>query len=646
MTQVHHREAVTPGGGYDFVVSDGSRDRYGTRINPNGWVLKSFKRNPIALFGHASDFVMGRWENIRVEGDRVLATLVPAARGTSARIDELLSLLEQGILRACSVGFTVLQIGEKTDPYEYMQQELLEISVVSVPGNSNALAVARSMNISDETLSLAFDGEQAQTKRRDVPTGEQAQSPNEQRSRVGLPPLKKDTSMSPTLSSRIENAQSELNAARDALTAHLDSDSGDTDQTEALSAEIETRETRLSSLKRAEQALASRTSDGGGDQRGEKPKLPSVRKPLSVNLREPKPEDLIVRAAVCNALAFATGKDAIRIMEDRYGGHEATEVVVRAAVEGAKTTTAGWAAELVETAMGAFMESLRPISIYPQLAGLGTKLSFGPGRAAIKLPSRAPTPSVSGSFVAEGAPIPVRRMGLTSVTLTPNKLGVISVFSREIARYSNPQIEGLLRQEIQADTAITIDTLLLDAVAGSATRPAGLTNGVTALTASTAGGYQAILEDIATLAAPFDTANAGRSLVLLLNPKEARLLKMTPGPNASGFGWAAQFLEEFTIIRSTTIPAGHVYLIDAADFATAAGDAPEFDVTEQTVLHMEDSTPAHLGVAGTPNVAAAPAQSMFQTAQLALRMIMDMTWAMRRQDMVQHIAAVDWAPST
>lgn len=642
--QILHRTIVHEGEGTEFVISDGSRDRHGTRINPNGWDLAAFQRNPIALFGHANSFPIGRWENLRVESGKLLGRLVFAAAGTSARIDELRGLVEQGILRAVSIGFSVLKEGQPGKSlYEYERQELHEVSLVSVPSNKNALAMARSMKVSESTISMAF-GEQAETGRRSVSTGEHADKTtvDEKRTRAGLPPLPKvKEKMETSLSKRIENAQTEITHARDALTEHLADDNADMGQTEALSAEIEIREERLSSLKRAEKALAARTIDNSDG----KPATPAVRKPLGVQLREPKPEDLIIRAAVCNVLAFATGKDPIGIMEDRYRDHEATQVVVRAAVSGATTTTSGWAAELVETAMGAFMESLRPVSVYPRLAALGTSLSFGPGRAAIKLPSRAASPSISGSFVGEAAPIPVRRLGLTSITLAPHKMGVISVFSREIARLSNPAIEGLLRREIQSDTAITIDSLLFDAVAGSAIRPAGLTNGVAALTASTAGGYAAILEDLQTLAAPFDATNAGRNLALIMNPAQARLLAMTPGPNASGFGWAEQFLSEFTRIVSTTIPAGHVYTIDAADFATAAGDSPEFDVSEQTVLHMEDTTPLQISTAGSPPTLAHPSQSMFQTAQLALRMILDITWAMRRTGMVQHIAAVDWGPA-
>lgn len=632
--KLQHREAVAEGDGLEFILSDGSRDRHGTRINPNGWDLSDFQRNPVALFGHNSDFPIGRWENVRIEGGKLIGKLRLASRGTSQRIDELIGLVEQGILRAVSVGFQVVKMGDRgKSDWDIERQALHEVSLVSVGSNKNALAMARAMNISEPTIRMAF-GEDAEGSRAGVTTGENATP-------LKATSIHRKHKMDTPLSRRIEDAQNDLNAARDALTDHLNDDASDTEQTEILSEEIEKREERLNSLKRAEKALASAVSEPSA-----KPQLPAVRKPLGVKLREPAPADLIVRAAAVNALAFVTGKDPIRVLEERYGDHEATNVVVRAAVSGATTTQTGWAAELVETAMGAFMESLRPVSIYPRLAALGTSLSFGPGRGAIKLPSRAATPSISGSFVAEGAPIPVRRLGLASITLSPHKMGVISVFSREIARLSNPAIEGLLRQEIQADTALTIDTLLLDANAGSSTRPAGLTNGVSALTASTAGGYQAILEDIQTLAAPFDTANAGRNLVLIMNPAQRRLLSMTPGPNAAGFGWADQFLNEFNIITSTTVPAGHVYMIDAADFATAAGDAPEFDVSEQTVLHMEDTSPAHIGTAGTPNAVAAPVQSMFQTAQIALRMIMDITWAMRRGGMVQHIAAVDWAPAS
>jgi hypothetical protein len=247
--------------------------------------------------------------------------------------------------------------------------------------------------------------------------------------------------------------------------------------------------------------------------------------------------------------------------------------------------------------------------------------------------------------VLEGNPIPVRKLGLTSITLNPHKVGVISAFTREIVKYSNPQIEGIVREAIRDDTAIILDGLLLDAVAGSTTRPAGLLNGVTPLTASAAATtYGRILADITALSAPFYAVNAGRRLVLLLNPANAMQLSMAPGPDGT-FGWVNQFTSRFTVFESTTIPANKVVLIDAADFVSVLG-TPEFEVSETATLHMEDTTPLPLvtGVQGA-GVVAAPSSSMFQEAKIALRMLLDTTWAMRRSGMVQTITTVNWAPS-
>ena len=624
----HYRTTAAAGDGMNFVISDGSLDRHGTRINPNGWQLGEFRKNPIALFGHSGGFPIGRWEDVKVEKDRLTGRLVMAAEGTSARIDELRKLVEQGILRGISAGFNVLAFGEpgKSD-FDFEEQALVEASLVSVPSNTNALATARSLNISDDTISLVF-GEQAVRRQEVFNTGKQA----------ATSPKNGKTKMPDTLAAQIEAAQNAVNAARDQLSAHLATNTDDAAQTDALTADIEAREQRLSSLQRAEKALGQRAIEARVEV-----KLPAPAVTRSLSKRDTRPvtgTDLLMRALACKVTAFASSnpaqKDPLRVLDERYGDHEATQIYVRAAIAGATTTTAGWAAELVQQTNVDFLESLRALAIFPRLAAQGTSLTFGPGAGSFRVPSRAATPSISGAFVAEGAAIPVRRLGLTSIVLNAHKMGVLSVFTREIARFSNPQIEGLLRTEILNDTALTIDALLLDATAGSATRPAGLTFGISATTASVLGGYRAILADVQALAAPFDVANAGRNLVLIMNPREARALAMSPGPDGT-FGWSTAFMGEFTVIVSTTVAAGRLIMIDAADLVTVSG-APEFEISEHTVLHMEDTAP------GTDISTATPSQSMFQTASIALRMILDITWAMRRVGMVQYMNGANWAP--
>jgi hypothetical protein len=96
------------------------------------------------------------------------------------------------------------------------------------------------------------------------------------------------------------------------------------------------------------------------------------------------------------------------------------------------------------------------------------------------------------------------------------------------------------------------------------------------------------------------------------------------------------------IIQSTTIAAGRVIAVDADWFATATGDQPRFAVSQDATLHMEDTTPLAIGTAGSPATVAAPAQNMFQTDSIAIRLSVFVTWAMVRTAMVQTIAAVTW----
>lgn len=632
MSIVHKTETRKPAGRnrLTFVLSDATVDRYGDTIDPHGWDLSDFRNNPIALFGHDGMFPVGKWANVRVEKDQLLADLIPAQKGTSARIDEIVSLVEQDILRTVSVGFKPIEYEpRKGGGINYKKQSLLECSVVGVPANPAALAVAKSLHVSPETIRMAF-GEHAEGGQ---PV--RAGSPGEKAAPKS--PIMKGATMK-TLSQRIEDAQADLVREKDALAVHVAEDDADPIVTEELSTRIEQKEAGLAALKRAESALAVKTAAPVA------PVIPAApaRRPHGAVGKDAAPRDLIFRSAAVFAVSASTGKDALDVMERMYGDDEGTGIVVKAAVAGATTAAPGWAAELVNTAMTDFLETLRPQSVYPALAAAGGgRLAFGPNQGAIKIPSRAATPSIGGSFVGEGAPIPVRRLGLTSITLSPKKMGVISVFSREIARYSTPAIEALIRNEIIADTAITLDSLLLDASAGSAVRPAGLLNGVTPLAATTGGGHAAILGDIRKLQVAFDAVNASGNIMLLMNPAQALALELTPGPDGT-LGWARDIMARYRVTTSTAIPAGQIIAIRADDFVTATGDVPEFETSNEATIHLEDTTPAQIGTAGTPAVVAAPVQSMFQTAQTAIRMLLDVSWALRRAGMVQTITAASW----
>ncbi len=627
-------------GTLSYVLSDATQDRYGDIIEPDGWLLDSFRSNPIALFNHSPHQPIGKWVNIRVEDGRLVADFVPAKVGTSQRTDEILSLIEQDILRATSVGFRGID-SEPIDPKRpmagtrYTRQELLETSIVSVPANPAALSIAKSLNISDGTMNLAF-GEHAATRPGVVRSGGHAVSK----------PAMRGTPMN--ITEQITDAQARLNAARDELTEHTKDANHDTERAQALQDTIEAVSERLASLERTEKALAARTL-------AQQPEIraPAVmRRPLGMSLREPEPQEYFWRAGAAALRAhLKTGsvnpQSLDAALSERYEGDEATRVIAgvltRAAPAGASTTLATWAAELVQTATAAMLTPREARRLLPPLAARGTSLQFGPDAGVIRIPSEAATPSIAGSFVGEAQPIPVRRMGFTSLSLYPHKVGVITRYSREIAMYSNPSLEGLVRDAIIRKTGLMIDTLLIDATAGGgsgSTRPAGLLNGVSALTATAGGGYGAILGDLTKLTGPFYTANAGNNLVMMINPAQAMQLATAPGPGNSGFGWSDQFTSRLTVLESTVVAAGTVIVVEAEDFVSVQG-TPEFMVSEEATLHIEDTTPLHI-VSGT---ASSPVESMYQTNQLALRLILPTTWAMRRSGMVQWLTGANWAPA-
>ena len=638
MSVITQPSAGKASGSNTFVLSDERVNRNGDVVDSAGWELDGFKQNPIALFNHDRDRIVGNWANVRIENRALVGEFQPVAPGTSQLGDEVRLLVEQDVLRAASVGFRYLK-SEPLDPDKprsgrrYTKQELLEVSLVSVPANSGALSKARSLHVSSEVMELVF-GKHAAFTTGSISPGKQAAIHPKLKARVM------------NISQQIEDVQTRLNAARDALLEHTSEPDHDAEEADRLNGEIEYLEKDLSSKQRTEKSLAVRAIN---EPRDPQTQALAARRPLGVSVPATAKSDYLWRAAAAGYVAKVRHQSVDDVLRERYAVErysdaEATKWVTHAAVSGALTSVPAWAGDLVQQGNAEWLANLTPSPVFSQLAALGTSLMFGPNQGSIKIPSRATTPSITGSFVAEATPIPVRRLGVTSITLIPHKMGVISVYSREMAAYSNPSIESIIRQGIEDDTSITIDTLLLDATAESATRPAGLRYGISSAgTASTAKGYAAVLADLALLTAPFFNVNAGRSLALIMNPQQRMQLGFAPGPDGT-FGWSTAFTNRFTIIESTTVTAGTVIMVDAADFVSVNG-APEFDITEQATLHLEDTAPLNVGVAGAPATVAAPTQSMYQTAQIAIRMLLNVTWAMRRTGMVQYLTGVNWAPA-
>jgi len=622
----------------EFIMSDATVDRMGDVIVQSGWDLADFVGNPIALFSHKADLPLGVWKNVRVQAGALRGRLELLPRGMSPRVDEIRAFVEAGMLRAVSVGFRPID----TEPLpnggvKFKRAALVECSVVSIPANPNALAVAKSLNLSDDVQRVIF-GEPAEQ----ITAVERSGSPGEPASQ---PPVRKPMIMK-TLADRIVDAQNAVVHQKDALTAHLKDENFDETVSDEITKSLGEAESKLASLQRAEAALATKTVAAAPAQPG----TSEPQRVFAAPAKKSAPQDLVIRAAVVQVLAHIEKRSIHDVMIGRYGEDDSVKTMLdfttKSASVPATTTATGWAAELVQTATLDLIDSLTAKSIYPVLRDLGGRFTFG-RNGVISIPARAATPSIAGSFVGQGAAIPVRQGAFTATTLTPKKMAVITTFTREIAEKSTPDIELVLRNAIQEDTGVAIDTVLMDTTAASLIRPAGLRNGVTGITPTAGGGFAALVGDLKALVGALITSSGGniRNPVWVMNPVQALSISLTQ--NGTGdFPFAADLrngtLLGYPVAQSATVAPGMVTLVDAADFFAATGDEPRFDVSDQATLHMEDTAPTALSTAGTPNAVAAPIRSLFQTDSLGLRMVLDLNWAMRRAGMVAFVTGVTW----
>jgi hypothetical protein len=99
--------ALSPAGDdpLHYVMSDETEDRLGDVVSSQGWSLGNFQRNPIALFNHDRNAIVGTWRDVVVRDGQLVGRLQLAEEGTSSLVDSVRKLVRQGILRSVSVGF-------------------------------------------------------------------------------------------------------------------------------------------------------------------------------------------------------------------------------------------------------------------------------------------------------------------------------------------------------------------------------------------------------------------------------------------------------------------------------------------------------------------------------------------------------------
>ena len=140
-------------------ISTTSVDRDGDVVLPSGVDLTDFKKNPVVLFIHDNQKLpVGTAPIIQRKRDSIIAKVMFAERPDTLPSeqefvpDTVFSMFQQGVLRAFSIGFLLdkARVPTPDDVRRFgagvrqiiTKWRLVEFSIVPVPSNQDALAVA------------------------------------------------------------------------------------------------------------------------------------------------------------------------------------------------------------------------------------------------------------------------------------------------------------------------------------------------------------------------------------------------------------------------------------------------------------------------------------------------------------------------
>jgi HK97 family phage prohead protease len=146
-----------------FVASTSTKDRHGTVLNQKNWNIKNFNSNPIIGYQHNvyggdmcnapdPDDQLGSarayLETVKrgeEEEEQLMVDITFEPAEINPKAEKIFRKVLHGSLRAVSVGFSPMRnddgkTGEMRDgTFHYFGQELLEVSVVNIPSNPDAL---------------------------------------------------------------------------------------------------------------------------------------------------------------------------------------------------------------------------------------------------------------------------------------------------------------------------------------------------------------------------------------------------------------------------------------------------------------------------------------------------------------------------
>lgn len=620
------------------IATTPTPDRIGDVVEPDG---AQFRLPLPLLWQHDSRSPIGEVTSARVtaKGIEVKGRIVNFSE--PGKLKDLLDFawhsIKAGLVKGLSIGFRVLESSQIKDTWsEHITKwEWLELSPVTIPMNSEAsiTSIKAAALLEFSAASGTDEHRKGTVSLRSVRTTNSPgvsgrQLPNGKGSEM--------KTIAEQLAAYDTRRKTAVTRADELMTKSAEEertlDDAEDEEYKGLVEEIKKIDEHMARLKTHEKLQLSQATpvsvdtgrgEGGVEIRGSGP----------VSVRRNIPEGTSF-TRYCMALASSKGNlmQAEKIAE-RWKDTPEVSLVLKAATQEGTTADATWAGSLVQyqDMVSEFINLLRARTILGRLPLLR--------RVPFNIRIQRQTAGTTGTFVGEGLPTPVRELAAESVTLPWAKASTIVVVSAELARFSSPSAEAMVRDDLLGGISEYLDKRLVDpAYPGVANvSPASLTNGVTPTQASGAS-IAAIDADTRAVEDAMGDANLDlSSAVWVMSSSQAnRLSKIRTAmddrayPDINVNGGAFDGIP--VIVSNNVSPSGspgdqHMILINQREVLLADDGQMTIDVSSEASLEFDDA----------PTGGATSLRSLWQNGLLGLKVERWIYWAKRRTQACQFI---------
>lgn len=631
------------------VATTPEMDRVGDVVDPKGVQFK----NPLPLLMHHDARMpvgLARLKKATADGIEFEARL--ADPGNSLELQDRVELawasIKAGLLKGISIGFRALDDGIELlqgGGFRFVKSEVLELSLVCIPANAGA--VITSIKSFDAQHLAAHPGDGASTH----PHAHRPGTPV-----VKVLPSRQEHAMK-SLADQIASYKSTRDqkfterqglmtkAAEDGVTLNAEQ----SDQYDTLDGEIKQLDIHVKRLEdlQSQQAAAAQPVQ---QQAAAVQSVAQRHDTPVIHVKDNLPPGIgFARSVMAKVVARLDHRYVVDVAKEMFPNDQRLHsyFVQKANVTAGNTLNSLWAGALVDQTnlTSEFIEYLRPSTIIGKFGANGI-----PSLRNVPFNVRVVGQTTGGSayWVGEGKPKPVTAFEFQPTTLLYTKVAAIAVITQELARFSTPSAESLVRDALRDAIVERLDIDFIDPAQAAVANvnPASITNGLTAL--SSAGtSADNVRTDIQNLLEGFLAANQRVGNLVLIMPETLALalsmlvndLGQREFPDVSITGGRLLGIPVITsqYAANASGSGNLVIAVNASEIFLADDGQVTVDMSTEASLQMLDN-PTNDVVTPTPTTMV----SLWQTNSIGLRAERFINWAKRRSTAVVYMDDVNW----